>query len=203
MTTLDASLLTGFLTGFFALAGAFTTHRLQRTAAQDERMWNRRAETYVSLLQYHGSGMVEGAIETATAPEWAVRDELTAKATAFASDEVLGLWQKSALANLVVEQYVGEEWPELTAGAGWQAVEDATEKDPELRRLRQASEQASKQLAAQIRAELDVDRRRHWWQFRQGPTQQSLPAPLTSDPALTGPESMAKPPPETPPGQLQ
>jgi hypothetical protein len=57
--------------------------------------------TYVSLLQYHGSGMVEGAIETATAPEWAVRDELTA--TAFASDEVLGLWQKSALANLVVE----------------------------------------------------------------------------------------------------
>ena len=69
MTTLDASLLTGFLTGFFALAGAFATHRLQRTAAQDERMWNRRAETYVSLLQYHGSGMVEGAIETATAPE--------------------------------------------------------------------------------------------------------------------------------------
>lgn len=166
MTSLETGLLTGCLTGFFALAGAFTTYRLQRATARDERMWDRRAETYVLLLQYHGSGMVEGRIDTATAPEWAVRDELTAKAKAFASDEVLGLWQKSAQAYRRLNDYVSEELPELTAGPDWQTVEDATEKDPELQKLHQASEQASEQLAAKIRAELDAHRRK-WWQRRQ------------------------------------
>ena len=118
------------------------------------------------LLQYHQSGMVEGHIDTATAPEWAVRGELTAKAKAFASDRVLDLWQKSAQAYRRLDNYVGEEWPELTAGPDWQEVEDATEKDPELRKLRQVSEQASKQLAARIRTELDAHRRK-WWQRRQ------------------------------------
>ena len=165
-------------------------------------MWSRRAETYVALLQYQGSGMVEGEIESATAPEWAVRDELTAKAKAFASDKVkvLALWQQSALANLKMQSYAEEQHPELTVSPRSPAAEDEAANDPEMQRLRQSSEQASKQLAAQIRTELDVDRRRHWWQFRQGSTRQSLPTP---SPAPTGPESMAKPPPETPPGQLQ
>ena len=123
-------------------------------------MWSRRAETYVDMLQYQGSGMVEGYIESASDREWAVRDQLTAKAAAFASDEVRDLWQQSALANLALQSYVDEEWPELTVGAGVLAIEDASEKDPELRRLHQASAQASKQLAVQIRAELDVSSRR-------------------------------------------
>jgi hypothetical protein len=130
-----------------------------RPTGVDEHMWSRQADTYVAMLQYQGSGMVEGYIETATDREWAVRDELMAKAAAFASDEVGDLWQQSAMANLTLQEYVDENWPELTVvGAGVLAIEDATEKDPELRRLRQASAQASKQLAVQIRAELDVAR---------------------------------------------
>jgi hypothetical protein len=182
MAALEASLLSGFLAGLFTLAGALAAHRLQRSLAQDERMWSRRAETYVSLLQYQGSGMVEGDIESATAPEWNVREELTAKAKAFASDEVLDLWQKSAQANLAVENYVGEQWPELTVSPRSLAAEDEADKDLELQRLRQASAQASKQLAAQIRAELDVARRRRPWQSRQVPSQDSLPASFTSNP---------------------
>lgn len=148
MTALEASLLASVLTGFFTLAGAFASNILQRSLGQDERMWSRRAETYVALLQYQGSGMVEGQIEAATAPEWAVRDELTAKARAFASNEVLDLWQKSALANLQVQGYAEENHPGTTASSWSWAAEDDAAKDPEMQRLRQASEQAAKQLAA-------------------------------------------------------
>jgi hypothetical protein len=211
MTVLEATLLTAGLTGFFTLAGVVVTYllqgRQQRALAQDERMWSRRAETYVDMLQYQGSGMVEGYIESATDREWAVRDELTAKAAAFASDEVRDLWQQSALANLMLQSYVDEEWTELTGGAGVLAIEDATEKEPELRRLRQASARASKQLAVQIRAELDVARHGRRQQRRQGHSQDNLPASFTSNPAgklpPAGPESMPKPLPETPPGQLR
>jgi hypothetical protein len=87
------------------------------------------------------------------------------------------------------------------------AIEDATEKDPELQRLRQASAQASKQLAMQIRAELDVARHGRRQQRRQGHSQDSLSASFTSNPAdklpPAGLESMTKPLPETPPGQLR
>ena len=103
------------------------------------------------MLHYQGSSMVEGYVEATTDREWTVRDQLTAKAVAFASDEVRDLWQQSARANLALQSYVDEEWPELTVGAGVLAIEDATEKDPGLRRLRQASAQVSKQLAVQIR----------------------------------------------------
>ena len=188
MTGLEAGLLTGGLTGLFALAGVVVTYllggRQQRALAQDERMWSRRAETYVVLLQYQGSGMVEGYIESASAQEWAVRDELTAKAKAFASDEVLDLWQKSALASLALQSYVDEELPELTAGSsGILAIEEAAKTDPEFRRLRQAGAQAGKQLAAQIRAELDASRDGRPRQRRQGRSQDSLPGILHEQPA--------------------
>jgi hypothetical protein len=200
MTGLEVGLLTGGLTGLFTLAGVVATYllqgRQQRALAQDERMWNRRAETYVSLIQYQGSGMAEGDRETATAQEWAVREELTAKAKAFASDEVWDLWQKSARANLALQRYVDEELPELTVGSGWLAIEDKAEEDPELRRLLQASAQAGRQLAARIRAELDVERHRRLRQRRLGRSQDSLLPPA-------GPDSMAKPLPETPPEQLR
>jgi hypothetical protein len=132
-------------------------------------MWSRQAETYVAMLQYQSSGMVEGYIETASAQEWAVRD----------------LWQQSALAGVL-------------------ALEDAREKDPELRRLRHAIAQASKRLTVQIRVELDHRRRQ---QCRQGRSQGSLPTSFINNPAgklpPAGPESMTKPLPETPPGQLR
>jgi hypothetical protein len=163
MTTLEANLLTGGLTGLFALAGVVVTlivqgHQ-QRGLAQDERTWNHRAETYVAMLQYQGSGMAPGYIESATAREWAVRDELTAKAAAFASDEVRDLWQQSALAHLALEEYVGEMWPQLTASAERTASDDAVEEDPKFRRFHQASTRASEQLTEQIRTELDLGRR--------------------------------------------
>lgn len=210
MTTLEASLLTGGLTGLLTLAGVVATliiqGRQQRGLAQDERMWSRRAETYVAMLQYQGSGMAEGYITAATAREWAVRDELTAKAAAFASDEVRNLWQQSALASLALQEYVDEAWPQLTTNAEWTAIEDKAEQDPEFRRFCQASTQASKQLAEQIRAELDIGRpgrpRR-----RQGQNQGSLPASFKGNPAgqlpPAGPESTTKSRPETPSGQLR
>ena len=87
MTALEATLLAAGLAGFFTLAGVVVTYllqgRQQRALAQDERMWSRRAETYVDMLQYQGSGMVEGFIESASEREWAVRDQLTAKAAAW------------------------------------------------------------------------------------------------------------------------
>jgi len=44
--------------------------------------------------------------------ELAIRDELTAKAAAFASDAVRDQWQQSALASHALEEHVSEEWPE-------------------------------------------------------------------------------------------
>ena len=210
MTTLEAGLLTGGLGGLISLASVVFTlvvqGRQQRGLARDERMWSRRAETYVTLLQYQGSGMAEGYVTAATAREWAVMDELTAKAAAFASDEVRNLWQQSALASLALGEYVGEQWPQLTAGADWMATEDAAEMDPQFRSFRQASTHASKQLAEQIRAELDVGRRGRP-RSRQGHMQQSMPASVTGNPAgqmpPAGPEEAAKSLPETLPVQLR
>jgi len=108
MTALEVSLLSGGLTGLFKLDGVAVTYilqgRQQLALAQDERIRNRRAETYVAMLQYQGGGMVAGDIESATAREWAVRDELTAKVAAFASDEVRDLWQQSALQTRQADQ---------------------------------------------------------------------------------------------------
>jgi hypothetical protein len=59
------TVLVNILTGLFTLAAALGTQVLQgrqtRDAAQDDRLWTRRAETYVAMLEYQGSGMQEGA----------------------------------------------------------------------------------------------------------------------------------------------
>jgi len=56
--------LASVVTGVFTLAAAFSTlwlqARHQRDMAQDERLWSRRAETYLALLQYQGMGVIEG-----------------------------------------------------------------------------------------------------------------------------------------------
>lgn len=160
MTT---ELLVGVLSGLFALAGSLTTlflqGRQQRAMSREERLWNRRAETYVALLQYQGGGMVEGYRGARTAKEWAVRDELTAKTAAFASDVVRELWQQSASASLNLSDHVSEEWPEWSAAAGDEQdeIENEMEKDQTFCMLRQASADAGGRLAEQIRAEMDPD----------------------------------------------
>jgi hypothetical protein len=162
MTAVLASVLTGLFTLAAALGALFLQGRQQRAAAQEERLWSRLAETYVALLQFHGSGMIEGYGGAASAQEWAVRDELTAKATAFASDKVLELWQRSALAYGAWESYVDEDWPQWTTAGSVErlGLEEEMEKDPEYRRFRQARDEAGKQLAEQIRVELDARRQR-------------------------------------------
>jgi hypothetical protein len=133
-----AVILAGAFGVFGTAFGAFITQRGQRTAAQEERVWTRQAETYLLMLQHHGSGMVDEDIETASEAEWAIRDELTAQANAFASDVVLKLWQESARANLRLNSYAEENWTELTvASATWEAKEDAYASDAEFRGLRQ------------------------------------------------------------------
>lgn len=154
------AILASGLTGLFALAAALGTlllqQRHQRAMAREERLWGRQADTYVALLQYQGSGMLEGYRGGATAQEWAVRDELTARAAAFASDLVRDLWQQSALASLTLNEYASEEWPQWSTEDNLERldVEEQMENDPEFRRLRQASADAGKRLAGQIRAEL-------------------------------------------------
>ena len=168
MTAVLAGVVTGLFTLAAALATLFLQGRQQRAVVQDERLWSRRAETYVALLQYQGVGMIEGYRGAATDPEWAIRDELTAKAAAFASDEVRELWQQSARASLTLQEYLDDTWPQWSGRAEGLAIEEEMEKDPKLRRFRQASAEAGKQLAKQIRAELDVSRQGGPWHRRQG-----------------------------------
>jgi hypothetical protein len=152
------------ITGVFTLLAALMTlafqGRQQRVQAQDERLWNRRADTYVAVLQYQGSGMLEDYHGAATAAEWQVRDELTAKARAFASDEVWNLWQQSAQSYSALGEYVQEEWPEWNGGEESLALEEKMEADREFRSLRQARADAAKRLAEQVRDELDIERRK-------------------------------------------
>jgi hypothetical protein len=161
MTVVLTSLLTGLFTLAAGLSTLFLQGRQQRVAAQDERLWTRRAETYVALLQYQGLGVVEGYNGARSAQEWAVVGELTAKASAFASEEVHELWQQSARANLALDAYVEEEHPDFLVAVGEERLrieEKMEEEDPEFRRVRQVSDDAGKQLAERIRAELDVVR---------------------------------------------
>jgi len=104
--------------------------------------------------------MIEGYRGAATAAEWHVRDELTAKARAFASDEVWSLWQQSAQSYSALGEYVHEEWPEWDGGEESLAVEETMEADHEFRRLRQAHADAAKRLAEQVRDELDIQGRK-------------------------------------------
>lgn len=91
----------------------------------------------------------------------AIRDELTAKVAAFATDTVRELWQQSALASLNLNGYVEEDWPQATVAEGCerQELEDQMEKDETYRRFRQATVDAGRQLAEQIRSELNTDHR--------------------------------------------
>src|SRR5262249_50739887 len=151
--TMTAQLLAAMLGGLLALAGSLVVllvqGRQQRALAQDERLWTRRAETYVVVLQYQGSAMVEGYRGAGSAGEWAIRDELTAKVAAFATDAVRELWQQSALASLNLNEYVEEDWPQWTAAEGHERyeLEDEMEKDETFRRFRQASKDAGQRLA--------------------------------------------------------
>jgi hypothetical protein len=175
-----ASVLTGLFTLTASLGALFLQGRQQRVAAQDERLWSRRADTYVALLQYQRSGMIEGYRGAASAQEWAIRDELTAKAAAFASDVVRELWQRSAWAFHEWELYVEDTWPGWSSADEDAAVQVEIEEDPEFRRLRQASDEAKKQLAEQIRVELEVSRqegpRRRWQALVRVPAFPGRPA---------------------------
>lgn len=155
------TVLVSILTGLFTLAAALGTQVLQgrqaRDSAQDERLWNRRAETYVAMLEFRGSGMLEGYRGGFTAQELAVRDSLTAQAAAFASDEVRARWQASALAHARLQSYLEENWPEAVA-SGYErpGLEDEMENDSEFRQLRDERSSAEKELGEQIRSELSV-----------------------------------------------
>jgi hypothetical protein len=181
------------IAGVFALAGVAVTllvqGRQQRQRAQDERLWNRRADAYVAMLRYQGRGMVEGYRGAAPAEDWNVRDELAAKAAAFASQKVWDLWQQSAESNRELQEYVDEAWTQWHGVAGGPhalELEEEMEADPDFRHARQARADAARRLASQIRVELDVhrtgglQRRWHPWPIRG--------TPLGGDRAVQRPE---------------
>lgn len=102
--------------------------------------------------------MLDGYRGGVAKEEQAIRDELTARAAAFASGAVRELWQRSALASAAEEYYVSEAHPDWLAAEGnqWFAVEAEMEQDEELARLREAGAAAGRRLARQIRAELGI-----------------------------------------------
>lgn len=153
----DDTMLSVILGGLIALVASvitlFIQGRQQRSLARGERLGTRRADTYVALLHYQGSGMMEDY--------GGPYDELTARVAAFATDDVRDLWRKSVVASLNLSEYVSEEWPQWggTEGYEQQEVEDEMGKDETFRRFRQASVDARRRLAEQIQTELDPDRR--------------------------------------------
>lgn len=155
------AILASGLTGLFALAAALGTlliqQRHQRAMAREERLWSRRAETYVDVLQHHDSAPAAGYRAPGNARELAIRGDLTARVAAFASAAVRDLWQWSALAFADLREHVSEAWPEFMAAGGAASAEilEQMEKDPEFCRLRQAASDAAERLARQIRAELN------------------------------------------------
>ncbi|MFE5702810.1 hypothetical protein [Rhodococcus koreensis] len=142
-----------------ALAGSFGTSFFHVRQAREERLWSRRAETYVDLLRYQGAGVTAGYRGARTAKEWAVVDDLTAKASAFGSERVRELWQQSAASSLRLNDYVEENWPEWSAVEGTEEarVEAKMGIDESLQRLVQAKDEAARLLTEKIRAELHVD----------------------------------------------
>lgn len=182
-------LLTGLLGGLIGLAGSLIVMlvqgRQQRALAQDERLWTRRAETYLAVLQHQGHGMPEGYRGPHAASEWPIRDELTAKVAAFATNAVRGLWRQLALASQSLIEYVWEEWPQWSAAEGYEQPEREEEmgKDETFCQFRQASADAERQLAEQIHAELNTDHRgRSPLRLRrrqEGPAR-SVPDPTTN-----------------------
>lgn len=170
MTTILASALTGLFALAAALGTLFLQQRHQRAMVREERLWSRRAETYVDLLQYQGGSMLEGYQGGATAREWAIRDEMTARAAAFASDVVRERWQRSAQASLDLVEFVDAMWPELSGTddpAERAEIEAAMEDSPDFRRFRQTRAEAAEQLARQIRAELGSAREGSARSFKQ------------------------------------
>lgn len=158
MITVLVAILTGMFTLVAPLMAQSMQGRRERDAAHDDRLWNRRAETYVSMLQFQGSGMIEGYQGSATARELAVREELTARAAAFSSDSVWTLWQTSAKAHMDLQQYVEENWPEATVlGASEDAELDARmHEDPDFLAVEQVLDDAKQRLTRKIRDELTV-----------------------------------------------
>ncbi|QIS09377.1 hypothetical protein [Nocardia arthritidis] len=103
--------------------------------------------------------MTEGYRGARTASEWEVLGELTARATAFASETVRTLWQESAVASLRLSEYVEECWPQWGTDDYYERleVEETMQADPDFARLNRAKDDAEQKLAKQIRIELHVD----------------------------------------------
>lgn len=92
---------------------------------------------------------------SATSQELAVRDEISAEAAAYASREVLDLWQKSARASWELSEYVMDNWPEFSdENSDEQAVRRAMEGDTRFSSLRSAREDARRRLSQRVREEL-------------------------------------------------
>jgi len=151
------------LGGVLAIAGGIVTSILQRRQAREERMWNRRAELYVDLIRYKSGGMVSGYRGPRTQEEWAVVDQLSARAAAFASDAVQELWQDSARASRDLSDYVAEDWPQWNVAqhGEWfdvEDVEDQMEQSATFQEFRRAWDDASRRLIRKIREEIGTHR---------------------------------------------
>jgi hypothetical protein len=122
----------------------------QRKLAEDERIWQRRADLYVDLLLNEQGyvnpdpGLVE-ILGPSTTQRMAIRG-LTARADAFASDRVVQLWHDSC-----------RRISDLSFAAGEIAAPDGSytpQQEAELAPLAAAQIAAATALRAQIRREL-------------------------------------------------
>lgn len=153
--------LTALISAGAALIGSFGIFLLQarhqRRMAHEDRLWSRRAETYVELLQHQDAGTTKGKYSGGTITFGReVLGGLTAKTTAFASNAVRELWQESSASSIQLSDYVAEIWPEWGVLEPDQ-IEDLEKKmgeDPEFQRLSKAADVAGRNLADRIRTEL-------------------------------------------------
>ncbi|MEW1912321.1 hypothetical protein AB0442_28445 [Kitasatospora sp. NPDC085895] len=93
------------------LAGYSLYH--QRRLAEDERLWQRRAELYVDLLartygwmnpdtELVDDPLLSQQVGPQTREQWQLKDEITARAYAFASQRVIALWLEACRTQSVL-----------------------------------------------------------------------------------------------------
>jgi hypothetical protein len=130
--------------GFIALAGTWLQTRAQQRVAQAERLWNKRAELYVDLLN---PPRTDVPLE-----HWrVVATELAARIDAFGSPEALRRFEARNQAAEHMQYYASENgfMYDLT-----DPLATPIERDDELKRLEQQYEAARVSLCDQIRTEL-------------------------------------------------
>ncbi|GHD70078.1 hypothetical protein GCM10010317_076600 [Streptomyces mirabilis] len=152
--------------GAVALAGGAATTALQawlqRRAAREDYLWNKRAELYLDVLR-HGNGQIAHTDDDDVDEQYGwtpeteeLRQDLTARVQLFGSPAVEERWRRASEAGRALDFYATENLL-VERGQYAQRRSDAGEDPVYVRRSNDAKE-ARRLLAEQLRLELRTDR---------------------------------------------